>query len=59
MKRRTLPKRRNPAATVVRKFTPKRIPSARDYRRYDKHKSRPDIDNRDGFFSCMLFGGFI
>lgn len=56
MKRRVAIKRRNPAATIVRKFTAKRIPSARDYRRHDKHKCRPDVDNRDGFFVSWTRG---
>ena len=50
MKRRSLPKRRNPAATIVRRLSAKRIPSAKAYRRFEKHKSRPDVINRDGFF---------
>lgn len=37
MKRRAQ-KRRNPMASVVRKLKPKRIPSAKDYRRTDKHR---------------------
>ncbi|MBT4891089.1 MAG: hypothetical protein HON65_16195 [Rhodospirillales bacterium] len=55
MKRRAEIKRRNPAATIVRRLTTKRIPSAKAYRRHDKHKSRPDVINRDGFFiACGL-----
>lgn len=53
MKRRTL-KRRNPMASVVRKLKPKRIPSARDYRRTDKHrKPLRDHDQSEAVFVCV------
>ena len=53
MKRRA-PKRRNPMAVVVRKLNPKRIPSAKVYRRLEKHKDRPHLKKWDGPFSfCM------
>ena len=41
-------------ATVVRKLKPKRIASAKAYRRHDKHKhhlkNRPFHHDQDGFF---------
>ena len=61
MKQRPLPKRRNPMATVVRKLKPKRIASAKAYRRHDKHKhhlkNRPFHYDQDGFFCFRASSG--
>ena len=58
MKQRPLPQRRNPMATVVRKLKPKRIASAKAYRRHDKHKhhlkNRPFHYDQDGFFVSVF-----
>lgn len=50
MKRRMI-KRRNPMAAVVRKLRPKRIASAKAYRRTEKHKDRSHLIKWDGPFS--------
>ena len=59
MKYRPLPKRRNPMATVVRKLRPKRIASAKAYRRHDKHKhalrNRRDYQNPGDFLILTFF----
>ncbi len=50
MKRRII-KRRNPMAAMVRKLRPKRIASAKAYRRAEKHKDRSHLIKWDGPFS--------
>lgn len=57
MKRR-IPKRRNPMAAVVRKLKPKRILSAKAYRRAEKHKDRSLAKYRDGPFSLATWAGY-
>ncbi len=57
MKRRIL-KRRNPMAVAVRKLKPKRIPSAKAYRRTEKHKDRSFQSYRDGPFSYVVAMGY-
>lgn len=59
MKRRMIPKRRNPMAVVVRKLSPKRIPSAKAYRRQEKHKDRSLSKYRDGPFSFCILDGWV
>lgn len=53
MKRRII-KRRNPMAAMVRKLKPKRIPSAKAYRRSEKHKDRSHSQRWDGPFSFCV-----
>lgn len=52
MKRR-IQKRRNPMAALVRKLKPKRIASAKAYRRTEKHKDRSHLKRWDGPFSLV------
>jgi len=54
MKRRAL-KRRNPMARVVRKLKPKRIPSARDYRRTEKHRKPLRDQSTEAVFCYVRF----
>lgn len=44
------PARRNPVARALSKLKPKRVPSAKAYRRKPKHKNigRPDLEEEDG-----------
>jgi hypothetical protein len=42
------PARRNPVARALSKLKPKRVPSAKSYRRKPKHKGRPDLEEGDG-----------
>lgn len=51
MKRRTF-KRRNPMAAVVRRMKPKRIQSARDYRRKVKHRKPLRDMSSEAVFVC-------
>jgi hypothetical protein len=50
------PARRNPVARALSKLKPKRVPSAKAYRRKPKHKNigRPDLEEEDGprLLSC-------
>lgn len=55
MKKRKM-RRRNPVALAVRQIRPKVVPSAKDYSRKPKYKGRLEIQNRDGLFSCLIFG---
>ncbi len=52
MKRRIL-KRRNPMAALVRKLKPKCIPSAKAFRRTEKHKDRSLVRKWDGSFFVL------
>jgi len=55
-KRKRKPARRNPVARALRGLKPKRVPSAKAYRRKPKHKNkgRPDLEDGDGLrlFLC-------
>lgn len=54
------PARRNPVARALHVLKPKRVPSAKAYRRKPKHKhkGRPDLEEGDGLrlFSCPGIG---
>ena len=49
-------RRRNPVARAVRRLRPQKVPSAKAYRRRQKHKGRSEIKNRDGLSLFCVSG---